>query len=978
MNIGSRFDRRLVAIMLGTTSLAVVGSPAFAQEMPDCDPESEECSTDQAEAADQSEVADPNAATDQGEIVVTGIRAAIENATNNKKNSDQIKDVIDAEDIGKLPDTNVAEALQRVTGVQINRELGEGSEIAVRGFSQNRVEVNGQTQVGAGSSGTPTFQTIASEAFKNIEVIKAPAADEIEGALGAIIRFNTRKPLDSKTDLLSFSGDAQYADRASKWTSNLNALASTQTTTGEGTRLGALFNFTYKGRKLRQDFLDLRGWDAVNGFGQDLDGDGVAGEAIERDEDGVITNLQDGAFVPMQARLRIREQDRDLYSGTVSLQAITDYGFELYFDSTYTMAKNGDTQFQYTTAFNSALAGGAGSRRLRTVYQQPENAVISPDQTVLSAFLGEINPATGGPKRGVNLNIAGNSNPAEREVWSLSTGFNWQVSDRLEMKLNYARGQGWTENDQLFSSTGVGFGDWPFYYYDFAANTDVPTIVPLIRSVDGQALTEFSDDARLDLLSISSYTLNNVVVQLQRERTLESAWRMDFDWDVDWGPIRTLEFGGRLTSERGRRYRFRAYDGPGAADGTLGAQSLVDLEARFPGLTVQQPYDDVLDGASGDFPRNWFSLSSNYIQDNLFYILDEAGINPTRDAGWGFDVDRDTKAAYAKAKYEFTIGDAELFGNFGLRYVSTDRTANGAIAAGSDVFIPLTVDKSYDNWLPSFNLVADTGDGYFARLGVAKAMSRPSLTDLAPLVNIQFFSGSGVGGNPNLLPEEVTQIDLSFEKYYGRSNLISVALFYKDFSERIEGGVSIDCYPVPSTEIDTLDDGCAANFDSIAVATPVNAGEAEVKGVEVGWQQSLDFLPGVLSGFGFIANYTFVDADDASGSLSGLSLPVQELSKHSYNLVGYYEKYGVQARLAYNWRSEFYDTRTDTNFASFAEDYGQLDASLGYNITPDISVSVEALNILNSAEIRYQEVRERLIAYRVNDRRVLFGVRWKM
>lgn len=949
------------AILLAGASMVVLASPAMAQD------------------ADEEETA----AEGENVIVVSGIRASIESATNAKRNSDQIKDVIDAEDVGKLPDTNVAESLQRVTGVQINRELGEGSEIAVRGFSQNRVEVNGQTQVGAGATGGVTYQTVTSEAFKSIEVIKTPAADEIEGALGAIVRFNTRKPLDSKRDLLSVAADAQYAERADAWTPNFNVLASTQTTTGEGTRLGALFNFTYKGRKLRQDFLDIRGWDAVDGFGRDLDGDGTSGELIERDADGIITNLQDGAYVPLQTRLQIREQDRDLYSGTLSLQAKTDNGFELYLDSTYTLNEANDTQFQYTSAFNSALEGPASGMSIRPVYQDPAGALISPDQTVLSAMLGQVNSRNGRAQRGVNLNIAGNSAPVRQQVWTLSSGFNWQMSNNLEMKFNFARGQGWQENDQVFTTSGVAFNEWPFYFYDFSQDTDIPTLIPLVRELNGQAVTQVSDDARVDLLDLSTYNLGNGVYQLQQERNKETAWRLDFDWDVDLGPISSIQFGGRLSKEHAFRFRDRAQDtNTTSDDGILGGLSFADLETLFPGIIVQQPYGDVLGGASGDFPREWFSLDSNYIAANLSNILAVGGINRVRDQGWGFDVSRETQAAYVKFNYAFDLGGVEAFGNFGMRYVNTDRSATGGVDAGNNVFIPLTVDASYDNWLPSFNFVADMGGGYYARFGAAKAMARPRLIDLAPLTNVQFFAGAGTGGNPYLEPEKVFQLDLSFEKYFSKSNLVSAALFYKDFSQRIEGGIGLDCFSLPPNEVDTspgeAQDGCPVGQDLIRVNKPVNAGSAKVKGVELAWQQSLDFLPSPLDGLGFIANYTFIDADKASRSPTGRLLPVQDLSKHSYNLIGYYEKYGITARVAYNWRSSFYDDRSSTNQASFAEPYGQLDASLGYDVTPKLSINVEAINILNEAEIRYQEIRERLLGYRVNDRRLLLGVRWKM
>ncbi|WP_271079553.1 TonB-dependent receptor [Aurantiacibacter sp. MUD61] len=954
------FRVQAMAYLLTGCSLAFLAQPAMAQDA-DCDPEAEDCEVDDT-------------------IVVTGIRAAIQSATNAKRESDQITDVIDAEDIGDLPDTNVAEALQRVTGVQINRDLGEGSEIAVRGFSQNRVEINGQTQVGAGAGGDVTYQAITSDAFRSIEVIKTPAADEVEGALGAIIRFNTRRPLDSRRNLLSASVDAQFAERADAWTNNANLLGSYQFESSGGTRFGILGNLTYRGRRLRQDFLDIRGWDAVDGFGRDLDGDGVAGELVERDEDGFILDLQDGAYVPLQTRLQVREQDRELYTATFSFQAETEGGFELFADARFTRNEAGDTQFQYTSSFNSALQGPPDALRIRPVYQQPENALISDNQTVLNAILGQVRP-NGNPQRGVNLNISGNSAPNEQEVLTLALGASWEVGDRLDMSVEFNHGTGNQVNDQFFSSSGVAFSEWPFYFYDFSTGTDLPTIVPLVRGGNGDATTEFTDDRRVDLLDLNTYRFNNIVAQRQMEENYETAARIDFDYDFRFGPIYSLEFGGRITEEVGRRSRLRGRDTNNTdADGNLGGLSFDELEARFPGIIVQQPYGDLFDGATGDFPREWFSLDSAFIRDNYDEILADGGIVRTLDRNWGFDVSRNTIAAYLLANYEFALGGVNAFGNFGVRYVATDRVATGGVDAGNDTFIPLTVEQDYDNWLPSANLVMDLGDGFYARFGAARSMARPRLIDVAPLVNIQFFAGAGRGGNPLLEPEEVTQFDVSFEKYYGEGNLVSVALFYKDFSQRIEEGIFNGCFPLPSDQSEDSpgDDGCLVGEDLIRVNSPVNAGATEVRGVEIAWQQSLDFLPSPLDGFGFIANYTYVDADEDTVSLSGLTLPTQDLSEHSYNLIGYFEKWGFEARAAYNWRSEFYDERSTTNQASFAEPYGQLDASIGYQITPSLSIRAEAINILNEPEIRYQEIAERPLGYRVNDRRFLIGISWRM
>lgn len=960
MKANHRILRLSTASLLASTAL--VAAPAIAQE-----------TSDSEEAEDT--------------IIVTGIRAAIENATNNKKNADQIKDVIDAEDIGKLPDTNVAEALQRITGVQINRELGEGSEIAVRGFSQNRIEINGQTQLGGSSDGSVQFTDITSEAFKSIEVIKTPTASDVEGALGAIVRFNTRKPLDRKRDVFSINADAQYAERADAWSKNANMFASKQWDVGDGGRFGINANLTYKTRKLRQDMFFTRGWLPVSNSGFDLDGDGVANEPFVRDPvTSVITDLGDAIYLPQQTILRLREQDRELWSGTVGLQYQPNDELNFYVDARYTDNRSKDEQYQYNQAFNTMLAPQGRNARLRGgMFSQPGDIVVTENQTFVSGLLGSVNGA-GNAARGVNLVFLNSTNPFANKIFTINGGVDWQMTDRLEAKVNYAYGKGSLDNDQAFITSVINFSEWPFYYADFGTGSDIPTLVPLVRTdpTTGLAPTEFRDDLRLDPLDLSSYSVAQSDFFNQRQDNNEKTFRLDFEWDADWGFIKSIEFGTRFSSLRGMRNRLAEQDFQNStADGDLSGSTFADVEARFPGIVIQMPYTDVLNGASGDFVRQWFALSSEYLRLNLDQIAADANIVRTLDENWGYDVTRDTKAAYLKANYGFDLGAVNFYGNFGMRYAHTDQVATGGIDTGNNSFESFTFTQKYDNWLPSMNLIGDFGNGYFARFGAAKVLSRPNLTSVAPQIDANIVQQTGFGGNPTLRPERVTQFDLSLEKYYGKSNLISLAFFYKDFSERIEAGILPFCISLPPGEVgdpgDSCDDSDPSNQQiEVLLNTQVNEGATKVKGFEAGWQQSLDFLPGPLSGLGLIANYTFVDSGEGSISGSGRSLPPQKLSRHSYNLIGYYEKYGFSARVAYNWRSKFFDSQTGFQEGEIKEGYGQLDASMGYDFTKKLSIQLEAINILNAPERSYQEIRERVTSYAVNDRRFLIGVRWRM
>ncbi|ANU07223.1 TonB-dependent receptor [Paraurantiacibacter namhicola] len=957
---------RLTTALLLSGSMFAISAPAAAQ-------------------SPEQQAEDDAPETTGNTIIVTGIRASIQGATNAKRNSDQIKDVIDAEDIGELPDTNVAEALQRVTGVQINRDQGEGSEIAVRGFSQNRVEVNGQTQVGSTADGNVSFNAIPSEAFKSIEVIKTPAADEIEGALGAIVRFNTRQPLDRKGFTFSARAEAQYAERADAWTPNFNVLVADNFEVGNGAgEAGFLVSYTRKHRKLRQDFFRVRGYEALDGLGLDLDGDGVAGELIERNSDGIITDLQDGAYLPTQTLFRVTEQDRKLDSWTAAFQYQPAPGFELYVNGTYSRNRADDRQYQATARLNNAYSpDGMGGFAINNRFSDIPGLVISPNQTIRQAFLGGFNNR--GRAQGIGFGISGASNPPEQDILTVQAGAKFKIGSSLDGQVQLSFGKGKRFQRYINTTSGIGGTDSPFFFINFDGDGDVPDYIPLQSEVGGVPVTGFSEDARFDFNDPSIYTFNNIAINEDTDRTQEQALRLDFDYDTGNDTFHTIEFGARYARVTGVRGRLRARDARGAADGTLGDTDYDDLLQSEPGLIVQLPFDDYLDGATGDQPDSFLLPDPQFLVDNRLRLLDTYGIILQPDESFGYDAERKTAAAYVKLNFDFDVGSIPVFGNVGVRYVHTSRNSSGpapdpnAVQFDEDVLIFQSESLKYHNWLPSLNLVATPFDNFYVRFGAAKAMARPDLQDASPLLIVSDSFDRARGGNPFLLPEEVTQFDLSLEKYYGDSNLIAVALFYKRYDERIEDGVTSVCLPIADdqSEFTPGTDGCLVGQDLIRAETPVNVGGAEVKGVEVSWQQSLDFLPSPLDGFGFIANYTYVDAGFGSLSATGLQLPVQDLSEHSYNLIGYYEKGPISARVAYNWRSEFYDERTDTNQASFARPYGQLDASIGFDVTNKIKLSFEAVNILNEPEERYQELLERPLEYTVNDRRFVIGVTFR-
>jgi len=411
-------------------------------------------------------------------------------------------------------------------------------------------------------------------------------------------------------------------------------------------------------------------------------------------------------------------------------------------------------------------------------------------------------------------------------------------------------------------------------------------------------------------------------------------------------------------------------------------------------------------------------------------------------------ITRDNIAAYIRADFESPVSDSgvQLSGNVGLRYVRTDRSVDTSIttdpfdqvfppglvalcdpanqpndptfqvpalcsldlaafqtAFGAGQFIETTVDTDYDAWLPSLNLKLDIPGDHVIRVAVSRTLTRPGVDQLnerifvnqnpgqiipdgagGTISNFGGFQGNATG-NAALLPQTAWNFDIAWEWYFDRAGSLTITGFHKEISNFI----AFQPVPVPiafeGVDIEVLRN-TEVNTDS----------NGSVTGVEVAYQQFFDFLPGVLSGLGVQANYTYIDARGVSNeldpNLASDDPPTARfdiddgifprVSEHNVNLIGLYEKGPVQARLAYNWRSSFLLTERDVIFP-FASIYqpatGQLDASVFFDVTDNIKVGVQGVNLLDDITETEQSIsassqRALRNAFR-NDRRFTFIVR---
>jgi iron complex outermembrane recepter protein len=890
-----------------------------------------------AQAAVAPAIAQEASTPPSDDIVITGIRLSTQQSINAKRLSDRIVDVITAEDIGKLPDQNIGESLQRVTGIQVNRRFGEVTGIQVRGLSQNRLEINGRTLVGSGANGDITFEDVSSELFAGVEVIKSPSANMTEGALGATVNLKTRQPLDFKDRLLAFSAQGLYAQNLKDHGLRASALYVDQI----GDNFGFLVNLSYNKIVGREDFYRVSNYQGSSNL-------------------RTPGNVALPAAVLHPAFLEAWRNDVrfDRMGGNVAVQWKPSDSLEIVAEGSYFYTKKAETQFE------------SQFRLDRTNSDRPANvgrpadpvfglAPIVQSSTTSTRFANLLETAT---LTNVLTRSSVQNRPDSQRTYSFSVGANYDGGGRLRLAASFGGSGGKTDrNDQslrLFALTNQSVS------YDLTTAYDGTSSLPQVT---------FRGPG--DLLSPTAFggvqgaTFSSAQDRIQPRFNSSYEGRFDLDYDVDLGPISTLQAGVRFAREKFRESR---------SDANFSAFTQFDRNGDGAATINELPAVEV--AVVSDFfgSRNGGRIPSTFVVPRITsgsayteaYRLNP-GLPLVFDAIGSSDVAQDTLAGYVQADLKGNLG-VPFSGNVGMRVVKTDRTSRGFASNAAGVLTPISPGAKFTEWLPSANINFELTSNLNLRFAVAEVISRPSLDLVRPGIRLPNPGASGdcraSAGNPALTPFKATQYDASLEWYFAKASLLSAAVFHKevgafivrsDFTEAVPANVNTTC-------------------GTLIVSRPVNGSKGKVQGFELNYQHALTFLPSPLDGLGVSANYTYARSDTPLiNSITNERLPLPNLSRHSYNLVGYFEKYGFGARVAYNWRSSaFLDTAAaNQGGPRLARPYGQLDLSVNYDISKNISVSLEAFNVTDAVQ-RVDRGFEGLFndATR-SERRIFFGVR---
>lgn len=850
------------------------------------------------------------------EITVLGIAESQREAVKVKKESPAIVDAIAAKDVNKLPDKNLAEAAQRVPGVTINREFGEGERVSLRGLAPNLVHttVNGHNVAVAdwfvleqlAATRSFNYLLLPSEVIGLLTVYKSPTADLDEGGIGGTIDVKTRKPLDLKSGSYSASLQDAYTQKSSSNDPNVSALASWKNAAGN---MGLLFAAVLDKRDIRRDGVEVLGYSPQPAAG--------------------------GLLVPDLIGSALFQQQRERKAFNAEFQFRPMTNLELNVNGFYSRF-GADNINQNYLAWGSNALGGGGTLTNTTV--QGDTAVA-----------GTVSSAAGGTQgRGVVYDAIDRKAFAKTWYGDVDGTFTPNSSWIGHFDVGHTKADGDTDSQPF-----VEFGAPATYRYDLRGRT------PQVQFLN----IDPTKPAAMDFDFASLHHITNL--------DKENYAYVDAERFLTAGALKSIKFGVKYADhERDTDFQATTYGGfflPLAGTGCGGhACGPADFAA---GLTP----GDFLDGiASPGTLTSYWSVNRGQIEKIL-----SASFNGTRipNPPEVFSVEEKVNAAFAMAN----LKTAGWRGNVGLRVVRTDQKSTGNVVGGAGEiqnafgnFTHVSADRTYTDYLPSVNFSHDLSPEVVLRLAAARTMARPDFTDVSPRVTLNPGALTGQGGDPNVDPFRADQADVSLEWYHGADEIVSGAVFYKKIDSFITDRPVSQSYLIQTDtpNLARCQPAFSAEFPNryscqFLINQRANGGGGKVKGLELNAIQKLGH------GFGVQGNYTYSDAqaDDPDLEIPGNS-------KHSGNLIGFYENARFGARLAYSYRSEFFVT-FDRSTRLNQDALKSLDASMAFNLFHGLALTFDGVNLTNEKIVQFASDRFRPRAVYDNGRYYFVGVRFQ-
>lgn len=918
------------------------------------------------------------------EIVVTGIRASLAASADIKREAQGVVDAISAEDIGKFPDTNLAESLQRITGVSIDRSNGEGSLVTVRGFGPefNLVTVNGRQMptalIGDGGSAPSSrsfdFANLASEGISAVEVYKSGRATIESGGIGSTINIRTPRPLDNPGMRGSLSVKGVYDSSRNEGDPITPEISGIFSTTFADDMIGIALVGSYQKRKSSTNTANV-GW--RDGYlGSENNWGSLAQPGTPRAAN--ITNRPDPTDVyqvPQNASYDLNDINRERINGQAVLQFRPSDAFTATIDYIYsrntveTRNSNVGVWFNHEDTSSAWTDGPIAGPLFYTERFNPPTGVPSPN-----ALYG-----------GKDLSYSGALIENRAENNSLGVNLEWKGPGGVTFELDGHHSTAEVNPVNRFGSS-MSLGNAVFGVQNQTVNfeNDLPIIsygmFPGIDALNPALITPTGNAFR------NAFFRNRInQVQLRGQYDHDGGFLDGIDFGVSYVDSKVRSAFGTIQND--------TWGGPGPAS-TIPDDifTLATLPDKFPGFAR--------DGMIQSFYTFDFERMADLIEQNFQTCSDpQTGSAQPGTCLANFNTDRriseKTLAPYLQVATVFDLFQNPAHLVAGLRYETTD------ISSAALVPVPVTTrwvgdnefnvvfsgdsdftrfKGSYDNWLPAVDFDISPMENVKLRASYSHTITRPDYASMqgGRTIDTLFRVGGGTGaqGNPGLIPYKSKNIDLSAEWYYARDSYVSVGYFHKDVSNfisstRIDSNAFGLTTPVEgprwnaalaalgaNATVGQIRQYIITNFPSTVtgniinaapgdpllnfeITTPVNSDQkATIKGWEVALQHSF-----WDTGFGVILNYTKVDGDATYDNTQPSTVPQFALTglSDSANAVAYYDKNGLQARVAWNWRDEFLAGTGPNPF--YTEEYWQIDASASYEFIPGLTGFVEAINL---------------------------------
>jgi len=940
------------------------------------------------------------------EIIATGIRASLERGQDVKRQADVVVDAISAEELGKFPDQNVAESLQRITGVAITRSRGgEGQFVTVRGLGQefNTLTYKGRELATENPGREFSFDVVPSELINAAQVYKTTTASQTDGSIGGLVNIETARALDNP----GFHGAGSIGTQLEGLNDDFGFKGSAVlSNTFADDTIGIIGSIAYQQRDFRTDTAesiaidnsqDCRSGVCEPQFIPNPNFDPTMEEGPNNPS--MIPNPAFVDFTRLNSfNANLNEESRERLGGTLAVEFEPNDDTSVTLDFLYTNFQSPSLSTSYSYFPNPGVVSGA---------------VVDGNNDVLTQTS---NFNAGAPFSNIFDFVA---RRAEVDTETFQIGGNWEqrLSDDLSIELDAS----YSNSDGVRDGLGTNDGGGSFFVVSFVGaefaqtsnGAGVPdvnfTALPNFNALDTVSLDQLpADGARLHFSRNSSNRVEDEIFTI----------RGDADWDFDDNAKISAGFDF-ITRSKANQLFDNSDGGRFCGDATVALPNLgtgfsdpngdpqnafiCDRSIEFADLlTADQlsnllvPFNGESEGflgaTSANIPRNFQTVNIGTVEQAFDALAGLTGqpsfLSPTLNEPSSSDITENVISGYLQTDFEGQFGSIPFQANAGVRLSYTDLQSRGVGAVLQSIVIDtvsgnnaITVDPSaqldvsndYFDVLPSFNIAFDVSDNFVARGGFSRSLARPTFNDLTTVFAVtQINAGQeeAAGSNPLLEAVRSNNVDLSLE-YYGDSGLtLTAAGFYKDISDFITNANTTQTFVIPeSTDLQ----GAPLGEQSVdfLVTGPQNGDSAEVYGLELAGQYLHD------SGFGVASNVTLADSNATSG---GAASALENISDFSANVSVFYENHGLQARAALNHRGEFLSsTEGEGGFAEFTDDFTQLDLSVSYSVEEwfghDVSIFAEGINVTNEPFFNFSQNESFLETFIDNGSRWLFGVR---